>query len=170
MFDVQLSKRVCLKWNVTHQQKVFYAALVLTFNNSRVYCYCAIKKWIISNSTYGCNHSSSEEEGTAHIPEAGIVGCVSNRTHSGTHSIHGVLERAQCMNYSHHNSQTQISKLTIACQLSWQQQTHVSWWPEESEHVNPTACQCLCVAVKQVSVMGVHAWTPLMMIVQHSWG
>lgn len=63
-----------------------------------------VQVWIISNVTYGCNDGSSEEEGTAHVPVAGIVGCVSNRTHSCTHGIYGVLQRARCMNYSHHNS------------------------------------------------------------------
>lgn len=45
--------------------------------------------------TYGCDDSPGEEEGAAHVPVAGVVGCVSAGTDPSTHGIYGVLDRAK---------------------------------------------------------------------------
>lgn len=59
---------------------------------------------LISKSvTYGCDDSPSEEEGAAHVPVAGVVGCVSAGTNSSTHGIYGVLDRPKRVSYHHQN-------------------------------------------------------------------
>lgn len=45
------------------------------------------------NHTYRGDDSSSKEEGTPQVPVTGIVGCVSNRTHSCTHGVYGMLKK-----------------------------------------------------------------------------
>lgn len=45
--------------------------------------------------TYSCDDGSSKEEGAAHVPVAGVVGCVAERTHSCTHSIYGMLGKSK---------------------------------------------------------------------------
>lgn len=56
---------------------------------------------VSKSDTYGCDDSPSEEEGAAHIPVAGVVGCVSAGTNSSTHGIYGVLDRPKRVSYQH---------------------------------------------------------------------
>lgn len=46
-----------------------------------------------NHSTYGCDDSSSEEEGTTQIPVAGVIGGITNGIHTSIHSLHRVLGR-----------------------------------------------------------------------------
>ena len=63
---------------------------------TRLECFCAYDR--VEYGTYGCDDGPGEEEGTAKVPVAGIVGRVSDGTHSCTHSVDRMLgkERKKC--------------------------------------------------------------------------
>lgn len=61
--------------------------------NNNNECSRIIHHLVTKNATYGCDDSSGEEEGTAHVPVAGVVGCVSAGAHPSAHGVYGVLER-----------------------------------------------------------------------------
>lgn len=63
--------------------------------------------------TYGCDDSPSEEEGAAHVPVAGVVGCVSAGTNSSAHGVHGVLDRPKRVSYRHQNPGPRTTELKV---------------------------------------------------------
>lgn len=69
---------------------------------------------LISKSvTYGCDDSPSEEEGAAHVPVAGVGGCVSAGTNASAHGIYGVLDRPKHVSYQHQNPGPQTKELKV---------------------------------------------------------
>lgn len=67
-----------------------------------------------SHSTYGCDDSSSKEEGTTKIPVAGVVGGITNGIHPGIHSLHRMLGR-EVDTETHKKSLVSLWLLRIMC-------------------------------------------------------
>lgn len=124
---------------------------------------------LISKSvTYGCDDSPSKEEGTAHVPVAGVVGCVSAGTNSSTHGIYGVLERQKRVSYQQQNPshKRQNSRSCFQRRLSWwhrNKRTCPSGFGESERMSTPPAnvyvelCTGVCYAIVQ------HSW-------ENAWG
>lgn len=71
-----------------------------------------------NHSTYGCDDSSSKEEGTTQIPVAGVVGGITNRIHSGIHSLHRVLGR-EVETEAHKKSLVSLWSLGFCVTVLW---------------------------------------------------
>lgn len=99
----------------------------------------AWKSGLFERFTDGGDDRSSEEEGAALVPVAGVVGHVSDRAHSRAHGIHGVLQRsrAHIIVTTLHQRRDSRSRSRASSARRQTRQTHVCCRLQESEHISP---------------------------------